>query len=78
MTGAAGQPDGSILLNDELFATGGGDAESPTILSADGDPLTFDEQLVLHRVLDTIEDVFDFLEDLVDPVDELVLVGIIP
>jgi len=77
MTGAAGQPDGSILLNDELFATGGGDAESPTILSADGDPLTFDEQLVLHRVLDTIEDVFDFLEDLVDPVDELVLVGII-
>jgi hypothetical protein len=77
MTGASGQLDGSLLLNDELFATVGGDAESPTILSADGDPLTFDEQLVLHRVLDTIEDVFDFLEDLVDPVDELVLVGII-
>ena len=77
MTGAAGQLDGVILLNDELFATVSGHADSPTILSADGDPLTFEEQLVLHRVVDTVEDVFDFLEDLVDPVDELIFVGII-
>jgi hypothetical protein len=77
LTGTAGQIDGSILLNGELFATVSGDAESPTILSADGDPLTLEEQLVLHRVLDTIEDVFDFLEDLVDPVDEILLAGII-
>jgi hypothetical protein len=77
LTGEAGQLDGSLFLNGELFATVTGAADNPTILSADGDPLTFGEQLVLHHVVDTVEDVFDFLEDLVDPVDELVLVGII-
>ena len=77
VTGAEGQIDGSIYLDGDLFATVSGDAENPTIVSGDGDPLTFEEALVLHRILDSIEDVFDLLEDLVDPVDELVLVGII-
>ena len=77
VTGTDGQLDGAIHLDGELFATVSGDAKSPTIVSGDGDPLTLAESLVLHRILDGVEDVFDLLEDLVDPVDELVLVGIV-
>jgi hypothetical protein len=76
-TGSAGQIDGTVRLNGDLFATITGDAENPTIVSADGDPLTLGEQLVLLGVLDTIEDVFDFLEDLVEPAGELVVLGFI-
>lgn len=77
MTGAAGGLDGSIVLDGDLFATVTGNADNPTIISADGDPLTLAEALVLHRVVDTVEDIFDLLEDLVDPVDEIVLVGLV-
>ena len=77
VTGADGQLDGSIYLDGNLFATVSGDAGNPTLLSGDGDPLTFGETLVLQRILDALEDVFDLLEDLVDPVDELVLLGIV-
>ena len=77
MRGASGQLDGTIFLDGEPFALVSGDADAPTIVSGDGDPLTFEEVLVLRRVVDTVEDVFDFLEDLVDPVDDLVLAGII-
>ena len=35
------------------------------------------EVLVLHRIVDTVEDVFDFLEDLIDPIDDLVILGIV-
>lgn len=77
MSGANGVLDGTIRVDGNLFATVAGPAANPTILSADGDPLTFGETLVLRRVIDVVEDVFDFLEDLVDPVDEIVLVGII-
>jgi hypothetical protein len=75
--GADGQIDGSFFLNGNLFATVSGDAEEPTLLGASGDPITGLEFLVLRQMLDTVEDVFDFLEDLVDPVDELVILGII-
>lgn len=76
-TGSAGQIDGTVSLNGDLFATIIGDAENPTIVSADGDALTLGEQLVLLGVLDTIEDVFDFIEDLVEPAGELVVLGFI-
>jgi hypothetical protein len=77
VTGSGGQLDGSVFVNGALFATVTGDPSSPTILSATGDPLTLREWLVLRRIVDGAEDVFDFLEDLVDPVDELVLLAII-
>ena len=77
VSGEAGKIDGSVFLNGDLFATISADEDEPTILSADGDPLTPGELLVLRQILDTVEDVFDFLEDLVDPVDELVVLGII-
>jgi hypothetical protein len=75
--GEDGQLEASVFLNGDLFATVSGDAESPTILGASGEPLTFAQSLVLWHVIDTVEDVFDLLEDLVDPVDELVILGII-
>jgi hypothetical protein len=77
VTGSAGQLDGSVFVNGALFATVTGDASNPTIASATGDPLTLGEWLVLRHIVDGAEDVFDFIEDLVDPVDELVLLAII-
>jgi len=52
-----------------------GDAGDPVIASANGDPLTLGEFLVLRHIVDGVEDVFDFLEDLLDPVDELVILA---
>jgi len=72
-----GQLDGSVYRDGNLFATVTGDAGDPTILSASGEPLTLPDVLVLHHVVDTAEDAFDFLEDLVDPVDDLVVLGVV-
>ncbi|MDH3205685.1 MAG: hypothetical protein OEO79_03695 [Gemmatimonadota bacterium] len=75
--GQGGQIDGSIFVNGRLFATVTGDASDPVIASGSGEPLTFRELLVLRHIIDGVEDVFDFLEDLLDPVDELIILAII-
>jgi hypothetical protein len=77
VSGGGGQIEGSVLVNSNLFATISGSANNPTILSATGEPLTTRQTLVLLHIVDVVEDVFDFLEDLVDPVDEIVILGII-
>jgi hypothetical protein len=77
VNGSAGVLDGSVFIDGALFATIDGPAATPTILSADGDALTTAETLVLLHVVDVVEDIFDFLEDLVDPVDEIVVLGVI-
>jgi hypothetical protein len=77
MNGNDGILDGTVFLNGDIFATVSGPADNPTILGQGGEPLTLGEALVLHRIVDTIEDVFDFLEDLIDPIDELVILGIL-
>jgi len=77
VTSDGGQLDGSVFVNGAPFATVKGDAASPTIVSATGEPLTLREWLVLRHIVDGAEDVFDFVEDLLDPVDELVLLAII-
>ncbi len=77
MTGTDGILDGTVKLNGALFATVTGPEDSPTFTGSTGEPLTADELHVLLRIVDTLEDVFDFLEDLVDPVDELLLLGFI-
>ncbi len=77
VTGTETRIDGSIHLNGRLFATVTGDPEAPELRGAGGNELTPGEAFVLRRVLDVVEDVFDFLEDLLDPVDELVLLGLI-
>jgi hypothetical protein len=75
-TGAGGRIEGRVLLDGKLFATLSGDADSPTIVSADGDPLTPAEQLVLLRVVGTVDDIFQFVKNLVQPAGGLVLLGV--
>ena len=73
----AGRIEGTFYLNGDVFATISGKTDSPTVLGKTGQPVTGIEALVLQRMWDAAEDVFDFLEDLVDPVDDLVLLGIV-
>ncbi|MBT8398146.1 MAG: hypothetical protein KJN92_14335 [Gemmatimonadetes bacterium] len=68
---------GTVHLNGALFANITGDPDDPTITGATGEALTFIEMLVLRQIIDSTEDVFDFWEDLLDPVDELVLLAFI-
>jgi hypothetical protein len=77
VNGSSGMLDGTFFLNGDIFATVSGPVDEPTILGQGGDPLTLGEVLVLHRIVDVIEDVFDFLEDLLDPIDDLVILGIL-
>jgi len=77
MTGEDGILDGTIFVNGEAFATVTGPEDDPVIADPEGGPLTVSELRVLRRVVDVVEDVFDFLEDILDPVDELVLLGFI-
>ena len=77
VTGSDTLIDGTFYLNGKLFATITGDPDDPTLTSATGEPLTWAEVLVLRQIIDSTEDVFDFWEDLLDPVDELVILAII-
>jgi hypothetical protein len=72
-----GQLDATVYLNGEVFATAEGPHKSPTLLGRTGEPITGIELLVLGRITDSAEDVFDFLEDLLDPVDDLVFWGLV-
>lgn len=76
-TGTDDSIDGIVKLNGEGFALISGDPAEPSITNADGEPLTWVEVMVLRRILDSIEDVFDLWEDLMDPVDELVILALI-
>jgi hypothetical protein len=73
----AGEIDGSIYLNGDAFATVSGPADDPAFAGPGGRALRPVERLVLWRVFAMVEDVFDFLEDLVDPVDELLALGFV-
>jgi hypothetical protein len=75
--GVSGTLEGTIYVNEAIFATVSGPADDPTFVGAAGQALTWGEFLVLRQIFDTVEDVFDFVEDLVDPVDELIILGII-
>ncbi|MGD8360238.1 MAG: hypothetical protein PVJ04_02320 [Gemmatimonadota bacterium] len=76
-SGSADDIEGTFRLNGELFATVVGNPDSPTIKGRDGGDLTWAETLVLRQILDSTEDVFDLFEDLMDPVDELVIIALI-
>ena len=69
--------DGTVKVNGGDFAFITGDPDEPTITNVHGEPLTWQEMLVLRQILDSTEDVFDFWEDLMDPIDELVILAII-
>ena len=70
-----GEVDGAITLNGALFVTVTGAADEPTLRGATGNPLTGGELLVMLAVVDVVHDVFQLLEDLVQPVDNLLVLG---
>ncbi len=76
ITGTESNIDGTIRLNGDLFMTLSGDPDDPTLTKPNGE-LTQADILVLAHVVDIVEDVFDFLENLLDPIDEIVLIAVI-
>jgi hypothetical protein len=69
----AGTMSGDIDLNGSPFALVSGPAGAPVFKKPDGSNITGAEALVLWRIGDVTEDVFDLFEDLIDPIGELVL-----
>ncbi|MEP7381736.1 MAG: hypothetical protein ABI910_08625 [Gemmatimonadota bacterium] len=67
--------DGTIFLNDATFVTVSGDARNPTLRGASGQPVTEQELRVVRAVLHAVDDVFAMVEDLVRPVEQLLLLG---
>lgn len=75
-----GNPDhleGTFRVNGEVFATLEGHPDSAVIRGATGEEPTWAEVLVLRHIVDLSEDVFDLFEDLLDPLDEIVVLAII-
>jgi hypothetical protein len=68
-----GTLDGAVDLNDSPFAIVSGPARQPVFKRPDGAAIGGTEGLVLWRIADVTEDVFDLFEDLIDPIDELVV-----
>ena len=64
--------DGEILFNGQTFVTVSGDAKAPTLRGASGNVVTGQELLVVLSIIDTVDDVFDLVEELVEPVDNIV------
>lgn len=77
MTGANGVLDGTVLVNGAPFALVRGAAGDPDVTNPSGDALTLTEIVLLHGIVKVVEDVFDLVEDLVEPVGAIVLLGFI-
>ncbi|MGD8276632.1 MAG: hypothetical protein PVH00_01340 [Gemmatimonadota bacterium] len=68
---------GAAYVNGDPFVEISGDPDSPTFTRPGGGTLSRAEALLLYRVVDVVEDVFDLFEDLLDPIDELVILAVI-
>lgn len=75
MVGDGGTLNGEITLNGRTFVTVSGNAQQPTLVNAAGAPLSGPELLVVLNIIDTIDDVFDLVEELVEPVDNLIVLA---
>jgi len=75
MEETADQVNGKILLNGATFVTITGTAANPILRGATGQPVTGAELQVVRHVIEMSDDVFDLVEDLVEPVEELILLG---
>jgi hypothetical protein len=72
-----GTLSGNIDLNNALFARVSGSAQAPVFKTPSGGDINGAEALVLWRIFDVTEDVFDLFEDLVEPIAELVIIAVI-
>ena len=77
VAGIAGELAGTVYLNGSVFATVSGPESDPVFQDASGQPLTLREIIVLRHIFDAFGDVFGFLEDLLDPVEGLIALGIV-
>ena len=68
---------GTIDLNGSLFARVSGTPQQPVFKNPNGDPITGAEALVLYRIFDITEDVFDLFEDLIEPIGGLIIIAVI-
>ncbi|MEQ1694121.1 MAG: hypothetical protein ABMA00_22730, partial [Gemmatimonas sp.] len=75
MDGEAGVLDGAIRLNDNAFVTVTGPASDPVLRNASGQPLNGQEVLLVLAIVDVTDGVFDLVENLLRPVDNLVALG---
>ncbi len=75
LTGDGATVSGTIFLNGASFVTVSGDATNPTLLGATGNPITEPELRVVRAVIHAVDDVFDLVEDLVRPVERLLILG---
>jgi hypothetical protein len=73
----AGTMSGRIDLNDAPFAVVSGAASAPVFKTPSGADINGGHALVLWRIADITEDVFDLFEDLVEPIAGLVIMAII-
>lgn len=75
MVGNAGELDGSIRLNGNTFVTVTGPASEPILRNARGLPLTGPEVLLVLAIVDITDGVFDMVEHLLRPIDNLLVLG---
>lgn len=68
---------GTVYLNGKSFVEVTGHPRAPVFKRPGGGAISGVEALVLHRIMDVVEDVFDLFENLLDPIDELVILAII-
>ena len=75
VTTSSGLVDGEILLDGRRFVTLRGPQDNPTVLGPTGAPLTGTELLMVLQIVDVVDDVFDLIEDLLQPMDNLIVLG---
>ncbi|MFV1986091.1 MAG: hypothetical protein ACC682_02330 [Gemmatimonadota bacterium] len=81
VTIAATVEDGNMSavfrVNGNVFATAEGNPDEPTIVGADGEPLSVDEIRVLGEIIEIADDVLEFLDELLEPAGNIIALGII-
>jgi hypothetical protein len=70
-----GEFDGVIQLNGKTFVIVTGDSKAPTLRGPAGKPLSALELQVVVAIVKMSDDVFDLVEELVKPVEKLLILG---
>lgn len=75
LTDTQGTLKGRILVNDALFVNVSGTREAPVIRGPGGETLNEPQLELVAAIVKMSDDVFDLVEDLVKPVEHLLLLG---
>ncbi|MFQ5888941.1 MAG: hypothetical protein ACE5JR_02690 [Gemmatimonadota bacterium] len=63
--------DGSLAYNGEVVVLASGDPDNPTFTRADGSELSAADAQALRDIFNTVGEVFDFAEEILDPLGDL-------